>query len=91
MKKEIFKERRSKLERILIDVSDFKVNQATIDFSFYYVGGTFNLWVDDEPIIKQVIKITRNQFLNLECVFVKTIELWAKWKLKKITLKNGEY
>ena len=75
MKKEIFKERRSKLERILIDVSDFKVNQATTDFSFYYVGGTFNLWVDDEPIIKQVIKITRNQFLNLECVFVKTIEL----------------
>lgn len=72
---EIFKERRNKLERILIDISDFKVNQATTDFSFYYVGGTFNLWIDDEPILKEVIKITRNQFLNLECVFVKTVEL----------------
>lgn len=75
MTEEKFKERRSKLERILIDISDFKVNQATTDFSFYYVGGTFNLWIDDEPILKEVIKITRNQFLNLECVFVKTIEL----------------
>lgn len=75
MNEETFKKRKSKLERILIDISDFKVNQSTTDFNFFYVGATFNLWVDDEPIIKQVVKINRNLFLNLECVFIKTIEL----------------
>lgn len=74
MKEEMFKERKSKLERIVIDVSDFKVNQSTTDFSFFYVGATFNLWVNDVPIIKQVVKINYNEFLNLECVFIKTIE-----------------
>lgn len=74
MNEEKFKERKSKLERILIDVSDLRINQSTTDFSFYYVGGTFNLWVDDEPIKKEVIKISQNESLDLECIFIKTVE-----------------
>ena len=74
MNEEKFKERKSKLERILIDVSDLRINQSTTDFSFYYVGGTFDLWVDDEPIKKEVIKISQNESLDLECIFIKTVE-----------------
>ena len=74
MSEEKFKERKSELERILIDVSDLRINQSTTDFSFYYVGGTFNLWVDDEPIRKEVIKISQNEWLDLEYIFIKTVE-----------------
>ena len=75
IKEETFKERKSKLERIVIDISDLTGNHSTTDFSFYYVGGTFNFWVDDVPIKKEVVKINRNKFLDLEFIFIKTIEL----------------
>lgn len=75
MNEETFKERKSKLERVVIDISDLRANHSTIDFDFYYVGGTFNFWVDDNPIKKEVVKINRNNFLDLEFIFIKTIEL----------------
>ena len=75
MNEETFKERKSKLERIVIDISDLRANHSTTEFDFYYVGGTFNFWVDDNPIKKEVVKINRNNFLDLEFIFIKTIEL----------------
>lgn len=75
MNEETFKERKSKLERIVIDISDLRVNPSTYDFEFYHIGGTFNFWINDVPIKKEVIKITENKWLGLEYIFIKTIEL----------------
>ena len=75
MSEEIFKERKSKLERIVIDISDLRVNPSTYDFDFYHIGGTFNFWINDIPIKKEVIKITENKWLGLEYIFIKTVEL----------------
>ena len=75
MSEEIFKERKSKLERIVIDISDLKVNPSTYDFDFYHIGGTFNFWRNDIPIKKEIIKISRNEWLDLEYIFIKTVEL----------------
>jgi len=74
MSEKKFKERKSKLERIVIDLSDLKTNHSTTDFDFWYVGGTFNFWLDDNPIKKEVVKINRNEFLDLEFIFIKTVE-----------------
>ena len=75
MNEETFKERKSKLERIVIDISDLRVNPSTYDFEFYHIGGKFNFWINDVPIKKEVIKITENKWLGLEYIFIKTIEL----------------
>jgi len=74
MNEEIFKERKSKLERIVIDISDLRVNPSTYDFDFYFIGGTFNFYINDIPIRKKIIKITKNEWLNLEYIFIKTVE-----------------
>jgi hypothetical protein len=71
----MFKERKSNLERIIIDISDLRANHSTIDFDFYYVGGTFNFHINDVPIKKEVIKISKNEWLDLEFIFIKTVEL----------------
>ena len=73
MNVETFKERKSKLERIVIDISDLRVNPSTYDFDFYHIGGTFNFWINDIPIKKEVIKITENKWLGLEYIFIKTV------------------
>jgi hypothetical protein len=74
MSEEIFKERKSKLERILIDISDLRINQSTKDFSFYSVGSRFNFHINDIPIRKEVIKISRNEWLDIEYIFIKTVQ-----------------
>jgi len=74
MSEEKFKQRKGELERIMIDISDLRVNPATTDFSFYYVGATFNFHINDIPIRKEVIKISRNEWLDLEYIFIKTVE-----------------
>lgn len=74
MNLEKFKERKSNLERIIVDVSNLTVNHSKTDFSFYFIGGKFNMYFDETPIEKEVIKISRNEWLDLEYIFIKTVE-----------------
>lgn len=74
MSEEKFKKRKSELERIIIDISDLRANHSKTDFSFYYIGGVFKIHIDGISIKKEVVKILKNEWLDLEYIFIKTIK-----------------
>ena len=66
---EKFNERKSKLKRLMIDIDDLKVNPIGEDFGDVKLKDEFE--INDE--IKKVIKISKNDYLDLEYIFITTI------------------
>lgn len=66
---EKFNERKSKLKRLMIDIDDLKVNPIGEDFGEVKINDKFEL--NDE--VKQVINISKNDYLDLEYIFIITI------------------
>lgn len=66
---EKFNERKSKLQRLIIDIDNLKVNPIPSDFKTIDLNDQFE--VNDE--VKKVIKISKNEYLDLEYVFIKNI------------------
>jgi len=66
---EKFKERKAKLKRIMINVDNLKVNPVCNSFGEINLKDTFEC--NDE--VSQVIKISKNEWLDLEYIFVTTI------------------
>lgn len=66
---EKFNEKKSKLQRLIIDIDSLKVNPIPADFKTIGLNDQFE--VNDE--VKKVIKISKNEYLDLEYVFIKNI------------------
>jgi hypothetical protein len=66
---EKFNERKSTLKRLLVDIDDLKVNPLTDDFGDVKLKDEFE--INDE--IKKVIKMSKNDYLDLEYIFITTI------------------
>lgn len=64
-----FKERKGELQRLMINVDNLKVNPVGESFGGINLKDTFDF--NDEVI--QVIKISKNDWLDLEYIFVTTI------------------
>ena len=64
-----FKERKGELQRLMINVDNLKVNPVGKSFGEINLKDTFDF--NDEVI--QVIKISKNDWLDLEYIFVTTI------------------
>jgi hypothetical protein len=64
-----FKERKGELQRLMINVDNLKVNPVGESFGEINLKDTFDF--NDEVI--QVIKISKNDWLDLEYIFVTTI------------------
>lgn len=76
IKEEEYEERKSKLELFIIDISDLRVNPSKVDYLPFEieVGVTFDFHVNDTPIKKEIVKITKNNWLDLKYIFIKTAE-----------------
>ncbi|MFY8169589.1 MAG: hypothetical protein ACOVK2_00575 [Candidatus Fonsibacter sp.] len=66
---EKFKERKAKLQRLMINIDDLRVNPVCESLGEINLKDTFDF--NDEVI--QVIKISKNDWLDLEYIFVTTI------------------
>jgi hypothetical protein len=66
---EKFKQRKSTLQRLMVDIDNLKVNPVPEIFGNIKLKDKFDL--NDE--IKQVIKISKNDYLDLEYIFITTI------------------
>jgi hypothetical protein len=66
---EKFKERKGNLERLIINIDDLKVNPVHESYGEINLKDTFDF--NDEVL--QVIKISKNEYLDLEYIFVTTI------------------
>jgi hypothetical protein len=64
-----FKERKGELQRLMINVDNLKVNPVCDSFGKINLKDTFEC--NDE--VSQVIKISKNDWLDLEYIFVTTI------------------
>ena len=66
---EKYNTRKGKLQRLIIDIDNLKVNPVSDDLQNFYLND--QLIINDE--LKKVIKISKNEYLDLEYVFIKNI------------------